>query len=112
CAEPAPRIPPHELVELRLVDRRRSGLQPIDLLLVHVDADDLEPELGEAGRGDGADVPEPHDRDRHASAASRLSAYQTSERLTPSSSPTLGSYPSSWCAFAITGQRRVGLSTR
>ena len=57
-----------ELLEARLVDRDLARAERLDLPLVHVDAADLVPGLGEAGAGDEPDVTRADDRDLHGGA--------------------------------------------
>ena len=54
-----------ELFQTRLDDRATAGLDLFDLLTVDVDADDGVPKLGEAGRGDRANVSKSNDYDNH-----------------------------------------------
>ena len=61
-----PLIALDDRVEARLVDRQDVLLQPVDLCLVDVGADDLVAGLGEAGAHDQADVARANDRNVHA----------------------------------------------
>ena len=64
-----PRCFGDELGQAGLVDRDLAALEALDLVGVDVDAPDLVAELGEAGRGDEADVAGADDADGFARAA-------------------------------------------
>ena len=92
---------------------RLAPVEGIHLALVDVDAGDGVSELGEPHSGDQADVARPDDRDPHQrSSPAWFPLYHTSVLLSPSSSVTRGWYRSSCLALVMSGQRRLGLSTR
>ena len=68
-----------QLLEAGLVDRDLAALEALDLVGVDVDAPDLVAELGEAGRGDEADVAGADDADGFA-----LQLMWSGGRLVPS----------------------------
>ena len=59
-----------EVVQLRLGDRRAPTPDQPQLVRVDVDADDLVPGRGQAGRRHRSDIPEPEDRNSHVTSAS------------------------------------------
>ena len=111
--EVASRVPGQEIFEFGFEERSLAAVECVNPPGIDIHARYMVTFLSEAGAGYQSDVTRADDGDFHqASEASRLPEYHTSERWSPSSSETRGSYPSSARALAITGQRRLGLSTR
>ena len=59
------RVAPDHLLEAGLVDRDLPAVEPLDLRLVGVDADDIVPRLGETGSGHQPDIPCANDSNLH-----------------------------------------------
>ena len=79
-------IASEQVVEAFLVDRRNASRDFGHLVCVFVDARDLMAPVSKTNARNQTNVARPNDRNsHHASAASRFSAYQISERRRPSS---------------------------